>query len=160
MHAYDVSRASFIGPTVNIQLTMPFEKSPAHFFNNPNISDSTWHLKSYINLLPSSLKTYFPLQQSWYAGQAGRSEIIIHGTTVNPSYYKDKPYFPLTPTLGCLTSKEIWNEQNGQRQESDQQKLINALIRAGGPNGYTVVINIDDKKQAVSMQDVLEIMNK
>jgi len=160
MHAYDVSRASFIGPTVNVQLTMPFEKSPAHFFNDPNISDSNWYLRSYLNLLPASLRNYFPLQQSWYAGKAGRSEIIIHGTTVNPAYYSGKPYFPLTPTLGCLTSKEIWSEETGQRKESDQQKLINALIRAGGPHGYAVVINIDDKNEPVRPEEVLRLMSR
>jgi len=160
MHAYDVSRASFIGPTVNVQLTMPFEKSPSHFFNNTSLSDSTWYIRSYLNLLPASLRNYFPLQQSWYSGQAGRSEIIIHGTTVNPTYYKDKPYYPLTPTLGCLTSKETWSEQTGQRQESDQQKLINALIKAGGPNGYAVVINIDNKEMPVTLEEILQLMNK
>ena len=38
MKGYDVSTNGFIGPTVNVQLTMPFEKTPAHFY-----ADSSYH---------------------------------------------------------------------------------------------------------------------
>ncbi|MEP6712528.1 MAG: hypothetical protein ABJA37_08940, partial [Ferruginibacter sp.] len=155
MKGYDVSRAGFIGPTVNVQLTMPFEKSPCHFYADSSITDTTWNLSYYRNLLPASLKDYFPLYESYYAGKAGRTEIIIHGTTVNPEYYLHQPYYPLTPTQGCLTSKEIWNGKTGQRSESDQQKLINTMIKAGGAQGYCIVINIDDEQRPVSLNDIL-----
>ncbi len=160
MKGYDVSRASFIGPTVNIQLTMPFEKSPKHFYADSSITDTTWNINYYKNLLPKEWKDYYPAYQSYYAGKAGRTEIIIHGTTVNPAYYTSQPYYPLTPTLGCLTSKEIWNEQTGQRQESDQQQLIQAMIKAGGANGYTIVINIDDEQRPVALYDIVPLIEK
>ena len=160
MKGYDVSRASFIGPTVNVQLTMPFEKSPKHFYADSTITDTTWNINYYKNILPRDWASYYPIYQSYYAGKAGRTEIIIHGTTVNPGYYTSQPYFPLTPTLGCLTSKEIWNEETGQRSESDQQQLINAMIKAGGANGYTIVINIDDEQRPVALYDIVPYIEK
>lgn len=160
MKGYDVSTNGFIGPTVNVQLTMPFEKSPAHFYADSTITDTSWNINYYSNLLPKDVKDYYPIYQSYYAGKAGRTEIIIHGTTINPAYYKSQPYYPLTPTMGCLTSKEIWNEGTGQRLESDQQKLINALIPAGGPQGYTIVININDEQRPVLLYDIIPLMEK
>ncbi len=160
MKGYDVSRASFIGPTVNVQLTMPFEKSPQHFYNDSSITDTTWDLRHYKNLLPKTWQDYFPLFQSYYAGKAGRSEIIIHGTTVNPAYYIKEPYYPLTPTMGCLTSKEFWSEETGHRTESDQQQLINTLIKAGGPDGYCIVINIDEEQRPVLLYDIVPLIEK
>ncbi len=160
MKGYDVSRSSFIGPTVNVQLTMPFEKSAKHFYADSANTDTTWNINYYKNLLPKQLRDYQPMYESYYAGKAGRSEIIIHGTTVNPLYYKTDPYYPLTPTMGCLTSKELWNEENGQRLESDQQRLINAMIPAGGAQGYAVVINLDDEQKPVLLYDVLPLIEK
>jgi hypothetical protein len=160
MKGYDVSRASFIGPTVNIQLTMPFEKSPQHFYADSSIADQSWNIHYYRNLLPKGWKDYFPIYQAYYAGKAGRTEIIIHGTTVNPAYYIKEPYYPLTPTMGCLTSKEIWNEETGQRSQSDQQQLINALIKAGGADGYCIVVNIDHEDRPVLLYDIVPLIEK
>jgi len=160
MKGYDVSTNGFIGPTVNVQLTMPFEKDAKHFYADSTNTDSTWNINDYRNLLPKDLKAYYPMYQSYYAGKAGRTEIIIHGTTINPAYYTSAPYFPLTPTMGCLTSKEIWNEQTGQRTDSDQQKLINALIPAGGAQGYAIVININDEQRPVLLYDIMPHIQK
>jgi hypothetical protein len=160
MKGYDVSTNGFIGPTVNVQLTMPFEKTPGHFYADSTITDTSWNIAYYRNLLPKNLKDHYPMYQSYYAGKAGRTEIIIHGTTVSPAYYTSQPYYPLTPTMGCLTSKEIWNEDTGQRLESDQQKLINALIKAGGPQGYAIVINIDDEQRPVALYDIVPLIEK
>jgi len=160
MKGYDVSTNGFIGPTVNVQLTMPFEKDAKHFYADSTNTDSTWNINDYRNLLPKDLKAYYPMYQSYYAGKAGRTEIIIHGTTINPAYYTAAPYYPLTPTMGCLTSKEIWNEQTGQRTDSDQQKLINALIPAGGAQGYAIVININDEQRPVLLYDIMPHIQK
>lgn len=158
MKGYDVSRSVFIGPTVNVQLSMPFERNAKHFYNNPGFADTTWNIAYYKNLLPASWRDYFPAYQSYYAGKAGRTEIIIHGTTVNPMYYRAEPYYPLTPTMGCLTSKELWDEATGQRAESDQQSLINALIKAGGAEGYAIVIELNDEERPVLLADVLPFL--
>lgn len=160
MKGYDVSSNGFIGPTVNVQLSMPFEKSAQHFYADSSNTDTSWNIAQYRNLLPTGLKDYYPLYQSYYAGKAGRTEIIIHGTTINPAYYTAAPYFPLTPTMGCLTSKEIWDEATGKRVLSDQQKLIDAMIPAGGANGYAVVINLDDAQRQVLLYDIVPALEK
>ena len=159
MKGLDQSSLSFIGPTRNIQLTMPFEKNPAHFYKTAG-SDTTWHLEHYKRLLPAELQNHYPAYQSYYAGKAGRSEIIAHGSTVNPMYYLNASYFPLTPTQGCLSTKELWNEMNGTRTESDQHNLVNAIMSAGGAEGYAIVINIDDQKKPVTINDILPYLRR
>ena len=160
MKGYDVSSNGFIGPTENVQLSMPFEYDSQHFYADSTITDTSWNIQNYRNLLPVPLQNYYPLYQSYYAGKAGRTEIIIHGTTINPAYYSAKPYYPLTPTLGCLTSMEKWDESTGLRKESDQQKLIDVLKLAGGANGYAIVINLDDIQRTVLLYDVIPIMER
>ncbi len=157
MHGFDVSRSNFIGPSPNIQLSMPVEVSPQKFFNDSTIEDTVWTKELYGKLLPQNFKNYFPLYHSFYAGMAGRTEIIAHGTTINPEYYKTKAFYPLTPTQGCLCTKEIWD---GKRMETDQQKLVYALLKAGGANGYCVVVELDNKSEPVSIDEVLPFIQK
>ena len=133
---------------------MPFEKKASHFFNNPALVDNDWNINHYKNLLPENFRNYYPLFQSYYAGKAGRTEIIAHGTTVDPAYYKAKPYYPFTPTQGCLCTKELWNENTGTLLESDQQKLADAVTKAGGPYGYAIVFNLDDSQEPVTIKDI------
>jgi hypothetical protein len=157
MYGFKVSMSNFIGPTANVQMGMPVELSIQKFFDDSTILDSTWTMDWYQKLIPKKLKEYLPLYNSYYAGLAGRSEIIAHGTTIEPKYYVGKPYYPLTPTQGCLCTKEIWN---GKRLESDQQKLVNGLLKAGGANGYCVVIEIDNKQAPVTIKDLLPYLPK
>lgn len=157
MYGFGVSMGNFIGPTANVQMGMPVELSLQKFFDNNYITDSTWTIDYYQKLIPKNLKDFLPLYESYYAGLAGRSEIIAHGTTIDPSFYLGKPYYPLTPTQGCLCTKEIWN---GKRLESDQEKLVNGLLKAGGANGYCVVIEIDNKKAPVKLKDVMAYLPK
>lgn len=158
MYGTDVSRSNFIGPTPNIQLTMPNETSLRHFMNDSSITDSMWTADWYKKLLPASWQHYFPLYETYYAGKAGRNEIIAHGTTVDPAYYKGQPYHPLTPTLGCLCTKELWNEETGARMHSDQQQLVDALQKAGGANGYYIVIELNDEQRAVDISEILPLL--
>ncbi len=152
MYGFGVSMSNFIGPTANVQMGMPVELNIQKFFDDSTILDSNWTIDWYQKLIPKKLKNYLPLYDSYYAGLAGRSEIIAHGTTIDPNFYSGKSYYPLTPTQGCLCTKEIWN---GKRLESDQQKLVNGLLKAGGANGYCVVIEIDDKQAPVTLKDIL-----
>ncbi len=156
LYGFGVSMSNFIGPTANVQMGMPFELSLKKFFNDSSIIDSVWTIENYRELLPPKLQYYQPLFGSFYAGMIGRNEIIVHGTTVDPELYATKPYYPLTPTMGCLTTKEIWD---GRRIESDQQQLVNALLKSGGSNGYTVVIEIEDKNGAVKLEEIIPYLN-
>lgn len=155
MYGFDISKSIFIGPTQNIQLTMPAETSIRHFFNDSTITDSLWTEDWYRKLLPVSWKNYTPFFETLYAGKAGRTEIIAHGTTVDPGYYKGTTYYPLTPTLGCLCTKEAWDEETGKRKQSDQQKLVDALYKAGGADGYYIVLELDDQQKPVTIDELL-----
>lgn len=158
MDGFSISRNSFIGPTSNIQLSMPFETSIRHFFNDSTIVDNNWTEDLYKKLLPAKLINYLPLYESFYAGKAGRTEIIAHGTTIDPSFYVGEKYYPQTPTMGCLCTKEIWSDEDGKRLESDQQKLVNALQIAGGAKGYCVVLEIDDAQKPISFDEILSLI--
>ena len=155
MYGFDVSKSAALGPTENIQLTMPFETSVQHFLKDSTIKDSVWTPELYERLLPKALKKYHPLFQTYYSSAIGRTEIIAHGTTVNPDYYKGKTYYPYTPTQGCLCTKEIWSDKDGKRIVSDQQKLVDAVKKAGGADGYLIVIEIDGQQKPVTINEVL-----
>ncbi|MFZ1529313.1 MAG: hypothetical protein WAT19_11200 [Ferruginibacter sp.] len=158
MDGFDVSRSSFIGPSVNIQLKMPFEDKASHFYKDSAKADSTWNKDDYKNLLPEAFRNYYPIYQTYYAGMAGRTEIIAHGTTVNPAYYTAQTFYPHTPTAGCLCTKEIWDESSGKLKTSDQYSLVETLRKAGGAKGYAIVINIDDKEAPVKLEEILPFL--
>ena len=157
MYGFGVSSSAFIGPSPNIQMAMPGEMNLQKFFRDTTLRDSVWSKDVYGSLLPKNLREYKPLFHSYYAGLAGRTEIISHGTAIDPEYYKGQPYYPHTPSAGCLSTKEIWN---GRRIESNQKKLIEALLKAGGADGYCVVVDLDDKKSAVTIKEILPLLLK
>ena len=158
MDGFDTSSSFFIGPTTNVQLTLPFEFKASHFYKDNSQVDSVWNIKNYKNLLPENFKNYQPIYESYYAGKAGRNEIIAHGTTIDTAFYSTKIYGPYTPSAGCLCTKEIWNNKTGFLQASDQLLLTQAIKNAGGANGYLIVIEIDDKKNPVTIADVISFL--
>ena len=56
------------------------------------------------------------------------------------------------------TEEEIWNSKTGYLQSSDQLLLTKAIQNAGGPHGYLIVIEIDDKKAAVTLRDIISYL--
>lgn len=156
-NGFDVSRLLYIGPTENLQLQLPFEITASSFFADSNYIDSSWNLGLYASLLPPSWKNYNNIYESFYAGQMGRNAIIMHGTTIDPEFYKNQPYYPQTPSMGCLCSFEDWSE-DGYRTVSNQQKIVNAINSTGSSEGYVVVIDIDDKKSNVDISEVLPLL--
>jgi hypothetical protein len=147
-----ISRNNIIGPTPNIQMVMPFETDSV-FWHTPY--DSTKDaLTNYLELLPKNWRAYLPVAESFYAGKIGRSEIIAHGTTIDPAYFKDKPYYPISPTQGCLCAKETWNVFTGGLLQSDQFNLVNTFLSTPGDTGYLIVINIDDKQKRVERSEI------
>ena len=134
-----VSRNNFIGPTPNLQLIMPNESAWSSFFHAP--MDTTDLTEAYNSLLPSSWERYSPMQESFIAGLAGRTEIIAHGTTIDPEFFAGKKYYPVSPTLGCLCAREIWDPATGTLRESDQLKLVNTFLQTPGTKGYFMVID-------------------
>ena len=150
---FEVSKLAFIGPTPNIQMGMPFEMKPSVFFGDSGLVNTTWQKEMYASLLPASWKNYDGMYESFYAGTMGRYDIIMHGTAVNPEFYKGQTYYPQTPSLGCLCSYEEW-DKNGMRIKSNQQQIDDALDSIGSSNGYVVVIELNDEKKAVSIDEV------
>jgi hypothetical protein len=155
----DVSKNVFIGPIPNLQLVLPFEVKPSIYFHNKR-KESQWNIELYKELLPDSWKNYLPIFESYYAGEAGRNEIIAHGTTIDLSYYTDKSYYPFTPSQGCLTTKEIWSEETGRLIESDQLRFMNALKDLNIAEGFFIVVNIDDKQFPVTLAEVKKIIEE
>ena len=160
MRGFEVSKTSFIGPTPNVQLNLPFEFKAAHFYKNDALPDTVWSVAHYRNLLPLPLQNYEPLYQAYHAGKIGRTGIIAHGSTVNPNYYNNQMYYPIVPTQGCLAARENWDEKTGLVIESDQQKLVTALLRAGGANGYYIVVELSDADTPVSLPEIMALLRK
>lgn len=153
------SKNDFIGPSPNLQLVMPWEDSAGAFFHDEKNGSANWTREMYQQLLPDSWQNYTPVFEAYDAGAAGRTEIIAHGTTINPKFYRHTPWFPYTPSLGCLTTKEFWSSKTGRNIYSDQIALVNAFLSAGEENGYLVVIELNDAKKPVTLDDViLEIL--
>jgi len=169
----DVSRTNFIGPTPNLQLLLPFETRWQRYFQLPDSAGTEAgagaataagvstgpdggidSLRLYRELLPPAWREYMPMREAWAAGKVGRTEIIAHGTTIDPEYYKDKPYYPLTPTMGCLCAKELWNPTSGHLLVSEQFNLVSAYLATPGRKGYLYVINVDDQHKPVSRAEV------
>ncbi len=133
----DTSSNTWIGQTSNLQMRLPFEEESTHFFG----SDSNY-LHQY-NLFLGSLQQYTQLQESFVAGQLGRTEIIAHGTTINPNYYKGKIYYPCTPSLGCLCSPEIYNDE-GALIKSKQQQFMQFIIQEKIKPKWLLVVEVRD----------------
>ena len=148
-----IARNNYIGPTPNLQLLMPYEKTWEKYFHQP-IDSTLDSLKLYKDLLPVSWRNYPPMFEAWDAGKIGRTEIIAHGTTIDPEYFKDKPYYPLTPTMGCLCAKEVWNITSGRLLVSEQFNLVTTFTATPGQRGFLFVINLDDQQKAVSREEI------
>lgn len=149
---------NYIGPTTNLQMVMPFEATPAVYFGDSTLPQ-TWTKEMYASLLPTALSKHPALWEAYEAGEVGRSEIIMHGTAIDPVFYKGQTYFPQTPSLGCLCSYEEWDAQ-GKLKKSEQQKIIDALKSIGASEGYVVVLNIDHKPTPVTLAEIEASLKK
>lgn len=133
-----VSENKWIGPTVNMQMVMPFEQSVV----SPFFQDTVNATMQYAQLL-GRLRSDSSLWQSYYAGRLGRSEIIAHGTTIPPNYYEGKLYYPNTPSLGCLCSPENWDASGTRRQSVQEAWMAKVNTLAVKPN-YLLVMEVLD----------------
>ena len=154
-----ISHNNLIGPTPNLQLLLPHENDAMYWHQMPDSSLS--FNKNYFLLLPDEWRTYLPMQEALQAGTAGRTAIIAHGCTIDPDYFKDQPFYPLCPTLGCLCAKENWNIFTGKLNQSDQFNFINAyLARPEDEAGYLFVINIDNQQAPVSEHEIEKLVDE
>jgi hypothetical protein len=143
-----------------INLYVPFEAGAKQFISGRS-GTFAGALGAYQSLLPATWRDYRPIQQSYWAGKAGRGLFRIHGTGEAPTFFngKDKNYpdsFEWNPTIGCMSARELYSEQ-GKLLQADMPKLLYALKSLGGKSftGYAVVVDVRaDTKQAVSLKDV------
>lgn len=128
----------FIGKSQTIVTTLPFEISLSDFSFGKLKND--WSLEQYNKFYPENWSNYLPKNMAFYAGKAGRGEIIIHGTTIDTEFYKTQSFYPFTPSLGCLCLMERWNIKNGSLMESEQLRLVKALKSNNIQDGLMYVI--------------------
>ena len=159
---FDISKSIAIGPTENLQLQMPFETTPGKFLRDSTVTDTVWSFALYNRLLPAAFRqngySTHPFYETYIASAAGRDEIIAHGTTVNPEYYKNTSYHPFTPTVGCLCTKEFWNYQSGERTFSDQQLLVDVLKKEKISAGYLVVVETGKAGTPFTIEELRSII--
>ena len=140
------TRNTAIGPSETLILGLPLE------------CDSTWTEARYDALLPPLWQKWWPIREAWWAGQAGRNEILAHGTAIDPAPWMDTVFAGLTPSHGCLTCEETWDPATGRRATSEQARLVEAFRRAGKAPGYLIVVEIDDRPEAISPEEVTGLL--
>lgn len=144
-------------PLVN--LYVPFEAGARQFLPGKT-GKFTGTLKDYQALLPPSWRHYWAIQQSYWAGKAGRSEFRIHGTGEAPEFFSNKgnalETYNWNPTIGCLSALELYNEQ-GQLLQADMPKILKALEIVGGKRfaGYLIVVEVPGQNgKPLTVQDI------
>jgi hypothetical protein len=130
----------FIGPTLCFVTYLPYECEASTFFN---ATTTEFNLENYLSFFPKELRKNTLLQQTFWAGKAGRSEIHFHGTTIDQNLYISKAFYPQTPSMGCLCCSETW-DNDGNLLESSQQKLINTWQKTPSESGYAYVLELQE----------------
>lgn len=133
-----------IGPTPYLHSKLPIEATPAEFEHADSASAVAWSESVYESFLPPSWRGHAPIKEAWLAGRAGRDELLIHGTTINPAYYAGNPWFPGTPQQGCLISAESWDPPTGRLLASRHLTLaqVYAANARGDLAGYLIVVDV------------------
>lgn len=147
-----------IGPTPYLHSKLPVEATVAEFEHADAASAApatAWSEAVYESFLPVSWRGWAPIRETWLAGRAGRDDIIIHGTTVNPAYYAGTSYFPGTPQQGCMVSSESWDPATGRLLASRQLTLAQAYAAASARAdlaGYLIVVELPGEGPVTSAE--------
>ncbi|MDR7297497.1 hypothetical protein J2X16_002846 [Pelomonas aquatica] len=134
-----------IGPTPYLHSKLPVEAKVAEFEHAELADTAEWSEAVYDSFLPESWRAWAPIKEAWLAGRAGRDELLVHGTTINPAYYTGSSYFPGTPQQGCLISNEDWDPATGRLLASRQLALAQTYAAASlRPDlaGYLIVVEL------------------
>lgn len=147
-----------------VNLYVPFEVGAKQFLPGRS-GHFAGSLTDYLGLLPPSWRNYWAIQQSYWAGKAGRSLFRIHGTGDSPDFFSRKEKHPgslnWNPTIGCLSALELYNEQ-GQLLEADMPKILRAFEMVGGKNyaGYLVVVDLPGEvEDPIALQEIEAIVS-
>ena len=141
-----------------VNLYIPFEPGAKAFLpGKPGAFKG--NLATYQSLLPPTWRNYFPIQQSFWAGRAGRSEFRIHGTGESPDFFignkQRSETYDWNPTIGCLSAVEVYDGQ-GQLMQADMPKLLQVLEAAGGQKftGYLIVVDAGTGQQPIARSEI------
>lgn len=128
-----------IGPVPVIQLGLPFEITVSSFF--PGF-EAVWSRVVYSRFLPENWKDVTQMYQTYQAGMNGRTNIWIHGATLDPKkFFRDSENSLHTPTFGCISLPEKW--EKGNLVESKQLDLVSIWLSEGKSiSGYAIVIDL------------------
>lgn len=150
----------WIGPTPFLETKLPIEGQVAEFEHAASTAGTDiWDEALYDSFLPASWQHWEPIKEAWLAGRAGRDEILMHGTVVNPAYYAGASYAPGTPSAGCLVASETWDAATGRLVHSDQLRLAQAFARAtqsADPmaRGYLMVVELPGEPRPVTAAEL------
>ncbi|HEY9621454.1 MAG TPA: hypothetical protein V6C78_13850 [Crinalium sp.] len=129
-----------------VKLFVPYEDGVREFLpGRPGQAPAS--LTDYQALLPPSWRSYFPIQQTYWAGKAGRGLFRIHGSGEDPNFFTNNRRYPdsfgWNPSIGCLSALERYDDA-GRLQQADMPKILDAFTRIGGANfsGYLVVVDL------------------
>ena len=151
----------WIGPTPFLETKLPIEARVAEFEHQDSAAE--WTEPLYESFLPPSWQQWEPIKEAWLAGRAGRDEILMHGTVVNPAYYAGASYAPGTPSAGCLVASETWDATTGRLVKSDQLRLAQAFARATRSEdpvskGYLVVVELPGAARPVTAAELEDVV--
>ena len=153
-----VSIDKLIGPTPTLQSVLPFQSDSVFFRGLPYDRAGTI-LDNYKILLPPSWQAYRPMQESFYAGAVGRRYIVVHGSTLDASFFEGWPFYPNSPTDGCLSTLESWDPNTGGILHSEQLGLVNTFLKTPGGMGLLQVINLDNQAKNVSIEEITALVD-
>jgi hypothetical protein len=131
-----------------VNLFVPFENGVNAFLPNQK-GAFTGNLQAYQALLPPSWRSYQPMQQTYWAGNVGRSLFRIHGSGAEIDFFRNKAgvvnarNFDWNATLGCLSAIEIYDKR-GSLIKADMPKILNALntVGKGKIEGFLIVVDV------------------
>lgn len=154
-----VSIDKLIGPTPTLQSILPYQADSVFFRGLPYDSTGS-KLDNYKILLPPSWQAYPPMKESFWAGAVGRRYIVVHGSTLDGSFFEGWSFYPNSPTDGCLSTLESWDSQTGGIDQSDQLDLVNTFLKTPGGLGILEVINLDNQKKNVTLEEINALVDQ
>jgi hypothetical protein len=143
-----------------VKLFIPFERGVREFLpGQPGTLSGG--LAAYQALLPPSWRNYYPIQQSYWAGKAGRSYFRIHGTGEDPGFFTNNSRYPTSagwnPTIGCLSALELYDPA-GRLQSAHMPEILQTLAAVGGSNfsGYLIVVDLPHLLESTQVWSAIE----
>ena len=149
-----------------VNLFVPFENGVNAFLPNQK-GTFTGNLQAYQALLPPSWRSYQPMQQTYWAGNVGRSLFRIHGSGAAIDFFRNKAgvvnvrNFDWNATLGCLSAIEIYDKR-GSLIKADMPKILNALntVGKGKVQGFLIVVDVPStSNEPVTVAEISKLIN-